>query len=530
MCGAKLVVPRKGQRKISHLWQCRLKSGRFFAIALFGGLGMLLGSGWAQAASLKPLHIIEAHDRNIYALAVASDGKTVYTGSGDDTINVWTIPEGKHQATLKGHERQVNALAVSPDGTRLLSAGYDSTLRLWQLPEGNQIQKVRVKRAYDFGLDWDPQGRFVLVRAGRDLQLRSVSELEVVREFDTGQRPKASALTSGGTLAVAAVTKRLLAWETHNSALRLDSDAAPGRSEAVAASADGRYVAWGTQYHTRNQKKYPTVWIWHINQGDKVRPLEAITVSVQTLAFTPDGNALLAGSGWHGDAILLATDGSGVLATLKGRDDDKLEDVAVTPDGHYAIAGTGAGMLLIWDISDLDLTGPATPEASAASPIDKGGKKLEGVILTGALYLRYGKYEEGWQSMEHAREMELQGEGAILPAGVNELTGKGWPRITALVADKVHTYGDKDERIQLENSIEAKHRRRFQNNYNAGLVPLNGKDTMYLRYFDGTDTVYKFFPYKKGRLTTLVLTIAGDVERLPNQAKALARSAMVGPE
>jgi WD40 repeat protein len=480
---------------------------------------------------LEPLHIIQAHKNNIYALAVAPDGKTVYTGSGDGTIKVWTIPEGKHLATLKDHERRVNALAISPDGTRLLSAGYDSTLRLWQLPEGEQIRKVRIKSVYDFGLDWDPQGRFVLVRAGRDLQLRSYPSLDLQRNFVAEQSVEAAVLGTNGALAVGAMSGRHLhAWDTATGDLRLDSDAAPGRSEAVAASADGRYVAWGTEYHTRNQKKYPTVWIWDIDQGDKIRPLEAITVSVQTLAFTPDGNALLAGSGWHGDAILLATDGSGVLAILKGRDDDILEDVAVTPDGHYAIAGTGDGMLLIWDISDLYLTGTATPEASAASPIDKGGKKLEGVILTGALYLRYGKYEKGWQSMDHARELELKGEGAILPAGVNELTGKGWPQITVLVADKVHTYGDKEERIQLENSIEAKHRHHFQHNYNAGLVPLNGKDTMYLRYFDGANTVYKFFPYRNGRLTTLVLTIAGDVEHLPNQAKALARSAMVGPE
>ena len=512
---------RAGREQLRRYWFAKL-----IAVVVFWGHVAAV-----QAMSIEPARIITAHEKNIYALTVAPDGQTVYTGSRDKTIKAWSVPQGEHLATFKGHQRQVNALAVSPDGTRLLSAGYDSTLRLWQLPEGEQIRKVQVKGAYDFDLDWDPQGRFVLVRAGRDLQLYSFPDLELQRSFKSDQGPEATVLGADGDLAVAAMTgKRLHAWDIETGALRLDSDAAPGRSEAVAASADGRYVAWGTQYHTRNQKKYPTVWIWEREQGNTVRPLEAITVSVQTLAFTPDGKAVLAGSNRHGNGVLLATDGSGVLSTLKGREDSGLEDVAVTPDGRYALAGTKNGALVIWDLASVDTSAAGAEEVAAASPVDQGGTKLEGMLLTGALYLRYGKYEEGWQSMDHARELELQGEGAILPAGVNKLTGKGWPRFTALVADKVRTYADKAERVHIENTIEAEHRARGEQAYAAGLVPLNGKDVMYLRYFDGSDTVYKFFPYARGRLTTLVLTIAGRVERLPNQAKALARSAMVGPE
>ncbi|ACV69629.1 WD40 repeat domain-containing protein [Desulfohalobium retbaense] len=486
-------------------------------------------AGLGQALTLDPLRVITAHEKNIYALAVAPDGETVYTGSRDKTIKAWSVPQGKHLATFKGHQRQVNALAASPDGTRLVSAGYDSILRLWQLPEGKQVRETRIKGAYDFDLDFDRRGRFVLVRAGRDLQLYSSPDLELQRSFDSDQGPEATVLGADGTLAVAAMTgKRLHAWDIETGALRLDSDAAPGRAAAVAASPDGRLVAWGTQAHVRSQKRSPTVWIWEPGQGETVRPLEAMTLTAQALAFTPDGKAVLAGSNRHGDGVLLAVDGSGVLATLTGREDDNLEDVAVTPDGRYALAGTKNGALVIWDLASVDTSATGAAEAAAATPVDQGGTKLEGMLLTGSLYLRFSS--EGWQSMDHARELELQGEGAVLPAGVNELTGKGWPRISALVSDTVRTYADKAERVRMENRIEAEHRVRGKQEYAAGLVPLNGKETMYLRYFDGSDTVYKFFPYARGRLTTLVLTIAGRVERLPNQAKALARSAMVGPE
>jgi len=522
------AIPAGNMPKFS--WLLHMEPGKLFSIVLLIGLQLVFYSTSARALSLEPLHVIEAHDQHTYALAVAPDGKATYTAGGDGRIRAWSVPDGNPRMTLKAGKRRIEALALSADGSRLLSAGYDSTLRLWQVPEGKPVQAAEIKGTYEFHMEFDPNERFALVASGSDLHLRSLPDLKVINTFVSDQRPADVALATDGSLAVAVESdKTMRVWDTTTGALRFESTAAPGRPETVTASADGNYVAWGTRAYTRNQKKSPTVWIWDIEQGDKVRPLEAVTVTVQTLAFTPDGKGVLAGSPWHGDAILLATDGSGVLATLKGRADDKLEAVGVTPDGHYALAGTGDGMLLIWDISDLDLTRTGDPEAVAASPVDKGGGKLEGVILTGGLYLRYGK-SSGWRSMDHTRELELGGEGAVLPAGINKLTGKGWPRITVLVAEKVQTYADKDERIQLENGIEAEHRRRFQQDYTAGLAPINGKQVMYLRYFDSENTVYKFFPYARGRLTTLVLTIAGRVEHLPNVAKALARSSMVGPE
>lgn len=96
----------------------------------------------------------------ILSIALAADGKRVFTGHADNLIRGWNVPfdqpkpaEGDQAAqpvqpvlTSQGHGGPVNALAlVAPAGAQLVSGSQDGTVRLWDLANGNQV------RAY--GLD-----------------------------------------------------------------------------------------------------------------------------------------------------------------------------------------------------------------------------------------------------------------------------------------------------------------------------------------------------------------------------------------
>ena len=67
------------------------------------------------------------HTEEVNSVAVWQD--KVVSGSSDDTIRVWDVGTGAHDATLVGHTGGVEALVVH--GDRLLSASMDGTIRAW---------------------------------------------------------------------------------------------------------------------------------------------------------------------------------------------------------------------------------------------------------------------------------------------------------------------------------------------------------------------------------------------------------------
>jgi WD40 repeat protein len=113
----------------------------------------------------------DKQDNPVLSVAISPspkpDSKLVVTGSADNKIRLWTIPDNSSLETssvniFKGHEGRVLSVAFSPkptDGRYILSGSEDNTLRLWDL-DGNQIwvkqhnNKVR-------SVGFSPDGKYI---------------------------------------------------------------------------------------------------------------------------------------------------------------------------------------------------------------------------------------------------------------------------------------------------------------------------------------------------------------------------------
>ena len=65
-------------------------------------------------------------------MSFSPDGKTIVSGSEDNTIKLWNL-EGAELKTLKGHGAVVSSVSFSPDGKTIVSGSYDNTIKLWNL-------------------------------------------------------------------------------------------------------------------------------------------------------------------------------------------------------------------------------------------------------------------------------------------------------------------------------------------------------------------------------------------------------------
>lgn len=76
-----------------------------------------------------------SHDGLIQALVLSKDGKTLFSGSADNTIKIWNANTGQLKSTLVGHTDAVLSLAVDSDRNILFSGSADKSIRIWNLKD-----------------------------------------------------------------------------------------------------------------------------------------------------------------------------------------------------------------------------------------------------------------------------------------------------------------------------------------------------------------------------------------------------------
>jgi WD40 repeat protein len=100
-----------------------------------------------ELATCRLSHVLEGHKRNVWALALSSDGRIVVSGevtigggaaeaaiADPRQICFWDLASGKQLATIDSHHEDLASLALSPDDSRLLVGLRDTTAMMFDVP------------------------------------------------------------------------------------------------------------------------------------------------------------------------------------------------------------------------------------------------------------------------------------------------------------------------------------------------------------------------------------------------------------
>jgi tetratricopeptide (TPR) repeat protein len=192
---------------------------------------------------------LEGHDSRVRSVSFSPDGKTLASGSSDNTIKLWDVATGKPITTLKGHDSPVISVSFSPGGKTLASGSDDNTIKLWEVATGKPITTLTGHDSAVYSVSFSPDGK----------TLASGSWDNTIKLWEVATGKPITTLTGPTSLVI-----------------------------SVSFSPDGKTLASGSSDNT--------IKVWNLATGKPITTLTGPTSLVISVSFSPDGKTLASAS------------------------------------------------------------------------------------------------------------------------------------------------------------------------------------------------------------------------------------------
>ncbi len=297
---------------------------------------------------------LKGHTGAIFALAVSPDGKSIVTGSGDQTAKVWDVTTGKERYTLGKQSEGVISVAFSPDGKLFFTgdkffytAKWNGTVKLWNAATGKEIRTL---------FKPDKQVAYVVFSSdGKQIVIAGKDKTAKIYDIATG---KFLLTLKGQTQPVIAAAfspdGKFLVTEYGNGTAKV-WDTATGRERQtlirhtpeytnIAFSPDSR------RFVTKGDNN--TAQVWDMRTGKLLLTLTGHSAQVLTIAYSPDGKSIATGSYDQTVKVWDAKTGK-AKKTFRGHT-DFIYAVAFFPDSKRIVSGSEDKTAQIWDSTARD--------------------------------------------------------------------------------------------------------------------------------------------------------------------------------
>ncbi len=252
--------------------------------------------------------MLRGHVGPIRALAFSPNGRSLVTGSSDNTVRIWDVASGQELKALPSHFGATRAVSFSPDGQFVATGGDDGTVGIWDVSTGKELKAMKSRAAgIVFTLSFSPDGK-TIISGGSD-SLIHLWDVASGQERGTlsghqGQINSASFSSDGKVLATASADGTIRVWDLSNGHERNIFSGHSGAVQSVVFGPDGRTVI--------SAGFDGTVRLWDASTGNERTTLTGHRGPVWAVALSKDGSLLA--SGGRDQRIIVRPPSAPVLA------------------------------------------------------------------------------------------------------------------------------------------------------------------------------------------------------------------------
>lgn len=270
-----------------------------------------VADGHSRRDDLKPIMVMQYGVPRFSECCYSPDGSQFLTGHKDGTVQLWSVSTGTTVRSLVGHTAAVVCLAFSADGTLALTGSVDETARLWNLSTGQAVHTFLGHPSRVTSVAFSPDGTKALTNSESD-------------KYETRLWDVKSGL--------------LIRTQT------LSSDRVSGESRTFAPDNAKAYISGYDNGKTG---------LWSIDVGRDLKFFPLDGAKLACFAVSPDGMNVLAQEGLDDEAVIGLWDLSTgkVIRRFEGFKSESawIKSVAFSPDGRTVLAGSSRGTVRLWD-------------------------------------------------------------------------------------------------------------------------------------------------------------------------------------
>jgi WD40 repeat protein len=319
------------------------------------------------------VRIMKGHSGSVQTLALSGDGRWLVSGSGDWTLRVWAVADGRSVRVLSGHAGVVHCVAAVPGGTRVVSGSEDRMLRIWDVETGEALDSQRGHHGAVTGLAITPDGRRIASTSDdRGIRIWTLGDAIPKARFAAYSHQVRALAWTGDGLVVAPGDETIVVLDPADGSVRLTLRGHEGLVKALAVSRDGRRLLSGAVDRS--------VRLWDLETGRPLQVLSGHRGEVTSVAFGADDRIALSGAQdhtlrlWHLD--------TGTPGPVFEGHADFVTSIATSADGAEAWSGSGDKSIRHWSLA---ASPAAQPALACEEPVTMLALSADGTwALTGS--------------------------------------------------------------------------------------------------------------------------------------------------
>jgi WD40 repeat protein len=281
--------------------------------------------------------VLDAHGKHAQCVLFSKKHKLLASSGMDAKVHLWSVQGFERTTSIEGHANSVNTLSFTPEEDLLATGSSDHTVRIWSFPDGKLLHVLEKQGSARFSSDGKmlatigSNGRVSLWDTADYAGPTMLPKMDK-RIFTLAFAPDGTWLVVGGT---GAIHRYNILEHSLESSLESHQLAVP----KVAFTPDGQLLlATGAE---------GAMSLWNVSTWQEVNRIKLPAKGVLQTALSPDGEKVFVSMD-HLIAGYTLLDGKQILEiplSIKG-----VYGLALSPDGSL-LANAGAdGNVRIWEI------------------------------------------------------------------------------------------------------------------------------------------------------------------------------------